>query len=258
MRQNGKVLTLRTLSKNNIWDIQENDVFRLLEMSRRDIDFRENLHRYQDIIKSAFDVEEIKVDNPKIVEKYKERGFNVGLAYSNDDMKVRWAIKKRPIKRVTDLTHENINCISAANLIEILGRNFGGGWDSLSQGTKDIIFKGFEISTTTLPKDRLHKVGGMYDKKMNDGYDVLEVQKGTWVEAVFAKKKVDTLTIKGPNVSGIMDDSDGLFDNGAEGQYNETYNNDMTEESYRTTYDTEDAEDLNIEAEDVTDDDDMY
>ena len=29
----------------------------------------------------------------------------------------------------------------------------------------------------------------MYEKKLNDGFEVLEVTKGTWVEAIFAKVK---------------------------------------------------------------------
>ena len=91
--------------------------------------------------------------------------------------------------RVTDLTYENIRHISAAKLVEVLDRNFGGGWDSLSQSVQDIILSGFDISTTTLPKDRLHKKGGMYEKKVEDGFDVLEVEKGGWVEAIFAKVK---------------------------------------------------------------------
>ena len=41
----------------------------------------------------------------------------------------------------------------------------------------------------TLPKDRLHKKGGMYEKKVEDGFEVLEVPKGGWVEAIFAKLK---------------------------------------------------------------------
>ena len=32
----------------------------------------------------------------------------------------------------------------------------------------------------------------MYEKKMADGYEVLEVEKGTWVEAIFAKLKPET------------------------------------------------------------------
>ena len=78
----------------------------------------------------------------------------------------------------------------------MLDRNFGGGWDSLSQSVQDIILSGFDISTTTLPKDRLHKKGGMYEKKVNDGFEVLEVEKGGWVEAIFAKLKPEQEKIK--------------------------------------------------------------
>ena len=56
-----KSLTLKTLNKSNIWDVQENDVFRMLESAEKDADIKENLRHYLDIIKSAFDVEEIKV-----------------------------------------------------------------------------------------------------------------------------------------------------------------------------------------------------
>ena len=33
------------------------------------------------------------------------------------------------------------------------------------------------------------KEGGFYEKKVKDGYEVLEVEKGGWVEAIFAKRK---------------------------------------------------------------------
>lgn len=87
------------------------------------------------------------------------------------------------------MTYENIRHISATKLIEVLERNFGGGWESLPQSIQDIIQSGFDISTTTLPKDRLHKPGGLYEKKMDDGFEVLEIPKGTWTEAIFAKAK---------------------------------------------------------------------
>ena len=89
------------------------------------------------------------------------------LEQVDENTKMKWAIKKRPIMRVTDLTYENIRHISATKLLEVIDRNFGGGWDSLSQSIQDIIESGFDISTTTLPQDRLKKVGGMYDKKIN-------------------------------------------------------------------------------------------
>jgi len=184
-----KALTLKTLTKSSVWDVQENDIFRMWEGADKDAEVKDNLRHFVDIIRSAFMIEEIKGDSSILKTKYEKQGYKVGYVRLDEDKKVTWAIKKRPIMRVTDLTYENIRHISAAKLMEVLDRNFGGGWDSLSQSIKDIIESGFDISTTTLPKDRLHKKGGMYEKKVEDGFDVLEVPKGTWVEAIFAKVK---------------------------------------------------------------------
>ena len=154
--------------------------------------------------------------------------------------------------RVTDLTYENIRHITAAKLIEVLDRNFGGGWDSLSQSIQDIIESGFDISTTTLPKDRLHKKGGMYEKKVADGYEVLEVSKGTWVEAIFAKLKPETFKPRMKFDKHISDED--LEDEDADVEIEDTYNrpdeddveleepnddDDITEDNYRTTFEIE-------------------
>lgn len=266
MRQQ-KVLTLKTLNKSNVWDIQENDVFRMWEATEKEADLKDNARHYVDIIRSAFEIEEVKVDRPEVIAKYEERGFKVGFVKIDDNTKVKWAIKKRPILRVTDLTYENIHHISASKLLEVIERNFGGGWDSLSQSIQDIIERGFDISTTTLPKDRLHKPGGMYEKKINDGYEVLEIEKGTWVEAIFAKERpelyhakmkyesTEQLPEESP-VSPEDEEEDVVVDD----HYNDPEDEDdafdedkLTEESYRTTYD-EDPESLDLEASEMSDD----
>lgn len=46
-----KALTLKTLNKSNIWDVQENDVFRMLEAAEKDADIKDNIRHYVDIIK---------------------------------------------------------------------------------------------------------------------------------------------------------------------------------------------------------------
>ena len=35
----------------------------------------------------------------------------------------------------------------------------------------------------------MHRVGGLIDKRRADGYEVLEIARGTWIEAVFLKFK---------------------------------------------------------------------
>ena len=261
-----KTLTLKTLTKSNVWDVQENDIFRLWEGAEKDADINDNVRHYMDIIRSAFSIEEVLVDRPEVIKKYEDRGCHVGMI-KVDDVQKKYAIKKKPIPRVTDLTYENIHHITAAKLIEVLERNFGGGWESLSQSIRDIIESGFDISTTTLPKDRLKKPGGMYEKKLADDFEVLEIPKGSWVEAIFAKAKP---IVERPKTKFSIDDEDDEhgsdLDNEdedlpeVEDDYNkmdddeDEYDEDkLTEESYRTTFDTT-PEDLEL-AEDVVDDD---
>lgn len=272
MKKGKKTLTLKTLSKSNVWGIQENDVFRMWEAAEKDADLKDNARHYMDVIKSAFDVEEIKIDKPEVVKKYEERGFKTGSIRMEDNTKVKLAIKKHPIMRVTDLTSENIRHLSAAKIIEVLNRNFGGGWESLSQSVKDIIESGFEVSTTILPKDRLHKKGGMYDKKVEEGFEVLEIEKGTWVEAIFVKEKPETEKTYAKNEEEKLltdaseelseDEEEDEEDNSIlieedykdEDEDDDSFDEDkLTEESYRTTFET-DNDELNMEAESLGDD----
>ncbi len=112
----------------------------------------------------------------------------------------------------------------------------------------------------------------MYEKKVNDGYEVLEITKGSWIEAIFAKAKPE---LEKPRYKSEFDednkkakiyndedeDEDDDLDNDTEDVVNDyddddddSYDEDkLTEESYRTTFET-DPEDLNMAAEDVAED----
>lgn len=260
-----KTVTLKTLTKSNVWDLQENDVFRMWEAAEKDADLKDNMRRYTDIIRSAFEVEDVKVDKPEIIKKIEARSFKVGTIRTDGDNKKKIAIKKRSIMRVTDLTYENIRHISAAKLIEVLDRNFGGGWDSLPQSIQDIIQRGFDISTTTLPADRLHKPGGLYEKLVGDGYEVLEIPKGSWTEAIFAKEKpimeeqhaslFDDDTLESSYQDNDDEDADSKADRHQDDDDDDDAFDDdkLTEESYRTTYETS-PDELNYEAEEISDD----
>ena len=251
-----KSVNLKTLSKGSVWDIQENDVFRMLGAIEKDTEARENIRHYLDIVRSAFMIEELKDDEKTTKARYAKQGYKVGSVKMGDDNKIIIAIKKRPIVRVTDLTYENIRHITAAKLLEVIDRNFGGGWDSLSQSIQDIIESGFDISTTTLPKDRLHKKGGMYEKKVADGYEVLEVAKGSWVEAIFAKLKPETIKPR------MTFDTHGEEDEDADVEVEDNYNapdeddveveepndDEINEDNYRTTFTIEESGDEDAES----------
>ncbi len=261
MRQSNK-LTLKTLTKSSVWDIQENDVFRLWESAEKDADLKDNMTHYLDVLRSAFTIEEVKIDRQEVISKYEARGFKVGLVRIDDNSRAKWAIKKKPISRITDLTYENISHISATKLIEVLEHNFGGGWESLPQSIQDIILSGFDISTTTLPTSRLKRPGGLYQKKVDDGYEVLEIAKGNWTEAIFAKAKpqIDKFKLKADEEVAAMsfdaekdpdsDEEPDTHGHGLDDDDDDPYDDDkLTEESYRTTYETspEDLEKLAAE-----------
>lgn len=267
MKRQGKTLSLKTLTKSNVWDIQENDVFRLWAQAERDADLKDNERHFLEVIKSAFTVEEIKVDKGEVIRKYEERGCKVGQVRLDENTTVKWAIKKKNIIRINDLSKDNIHHISARKLIEVLERNFGGGWESLPQAVQDIIQSAFEISTTTLPTERLKKPGGLYEKKLNDGFEVLELTKGSWTEAIFVKElskfeeetlggfdddadimKINSKLLDNSDLDDDLPDEDSLLDD-------DTFDEDkLTEESYHTTFDAN-SEELDIEDEDVSDDD---
>ena len=252
-------LSIKAVTKNSVWDIQENDVIRMWEAATKDAEVKESIQHYLDIFKSAFLIEEIKEEVPAVRKSYEKRGYKVMDIKFEENLKFTWAIKKRPIMRVTDLSYENIRHISAAKLLEVIDRNFGGGWDSLSQSIQDIILSGFDISTTTLPKDRLHKKGGMYDKKVEDGFDVLEVSKGGWIEAIFAKLKPEEEKIRmvfsdkadGDEEEGEDDDDadveveDNYSSHDEEDEVQDPKDDEITEDNYSTMMDlgSDDPED---------------
>ena len=304
MKENKKI-TLRSLTKGNVWDLQENDIFALWSKPEKEDEISERGSHYMDIVRTAFDVEEIKVPKREVIEKYEERGMKVGVLYLRGEpvkkdrsadkdkpkrgrakearesaeiehdiiqtqkpQKVKepvYAIRKRPITKVTDLSYENIHHISAAKLLDIIDRNFGGGWDSLNQGVKDIILSAFDISTTTTPKERLHKPGGLYQIKVEDGYEVLEIEKGGWVEAIFAKVKPKAIKLKmsfdeeNKNRNGYDGDDSDEDVEVRDDYYKQDEDDDdidedsLTEESYRTTVE-ENPDDLSLDdADEISD-----
>ena len=83
-----KVITLKTLTKSSVWEVQENDVFRLWEAAEKDNDLKDNQRKYLDTIRSAFEMEKITVDRPEVLDKLTERGFKIGT-FRIDDQNVK-------------------------------------------------------------------------------------------------------------------------------------------------------------------------
>lgn len=175
------------LNANNIWDLDEFAIADAWEKEREEEDFSISEPKLLNTIRLAYEVVHYNPNDERDVAKYENGGW-AKFSHCHEG-KGCVAIRRKAIERITDLSYENIKHISTGMLLELIDRNFGGGWDSIALAVRDIIESGFEISTTQLPASRIHAPGGTLEKKVAQGFDVLEIPKGTWVEAIFAKKK---------------------------------------------------------------------
>ena len=253
------------LNANNIWDLDEFAIAEAWERNREEQDFSISEAKLLNTIRLAFEIVHYNPEDERAVEKYENGGW-AKLTHCKEE-KGCVAIRRKAIERITDLSYENIRHISTAMLLELIDRNFGGGWDSLNQGVKDIILSAFDISTTTTPKERLHKPGGLYEIKVEDGYEVLEIEKGSWTEAIFAKVKPKAIKLKmsfdaeSKNKDGYDGDDSDEDVEVRDDYYKQDEDDDdidddsLTEESYRTTVE-EDPDDLSLDdADEISDDD---
>lgn len=181
------VESILDLNANNVWDLSDYQIGELWERDRKEEDFSTSEDKLLNIIRLAFEVVHYNVDDPRDVKKYESGGW-VKICHHNPARGVV-AIRRKSITRISDLSYENIRHISAPELLSLLEANFGSGWESLSLQIRDVIETGFDISTTQLPTSRIHTPGGTLSKKVAQGFDVLEIPRGTWTEAIFAKKK---------------------------------------------------------------------
>lgn len=175
------------LNTNNVWNLTEEQVAGLWERDRQQEDFASSEEKLLNVIRLCFEVVHYNPNDEREAKKYEKDGW---VHFSRcDERKGRVALRRKYIQRITDLSYENVKHITAAMLLELIDRNFGGGWDSIPLSIKDIIESSFEISTTQLPTSRIHAKGGTLERKVEQGFEVLEIEKGTWTEAIFAKKK---------------------------------------------------------------------
>ena len=99
----------------------------------------------------------------------------------------------------------------------------------------------------------------MYEKKVDDGFEVLEVPKGTWVEAIFAKLKPEAEKPRLKLESRIdeegedyeIEDTYNRPDEDDDDEIEDPKDEDITEENYSTmmeidTDPDEEAEDLSV------------
>ena len=254
-RKEPKIESVLDLNSSNVWTVDAIEIAKLWEEDKVEEDFRNSEDKILNIIRLCFEVVHYNPDDSREKAKYENGEWAV---FSHVDAKRgHVAIRKKDIKRISDLSYENVKYISSSLLLELIDRNFGGGWDSIQLSLKDIIESGFEVSTTTLPTNRLHSPGGTYERKLAAGFDVLEVPKGNWTEAIFAKKKepVEKLRYQsearydedGNLIKDLLDD-DAPLPVDDDDEVDETYYSSYSEEAAKKSEEEdEDMGGLNVE-----------
>lgn len=175
------------LNSGNIWGVSAEEIMEMWENDLKDEDFCHSEEKVLNVMRQAFELNHYDKTDERENQKYKGEEYVILPSSKGENLAV--AIRKKGIRQITDLSYENIKHVTATELLALIERNFGGGWDSISLSIRDIIETAFDISTTTLPASRIRAKGGTLERKVADGYEVLEIAKGTWVEAIFAKKR---------------------------------------------------------------------
>lgn len=182
--------SISTLTKGNVWDVDVDGIYKMLLEGRRTIHWAENRTKYMNIIRPVFDIEFINKSNQKLVASLEESKFKIfSYPTSADDTVNAIAIRKHEIKKITDLTMENIWHLSPADVLDLIRRNLGTGWKGLPLPIQDIIESAFYVDSSTLPQAAMHRKGGIIDRRKASGYEALEIARGTWIEAIFLKEK---------------------------------------------------------------------
>lgn len=206
MRQRTR-LSLDDLNKSNIWTITPSELSQMIiDAKKKRDEFAENEKHYMNIIRTVFDIQYLKREEANRMDQLENTGFEI-FSTPDENGNNAIAIRKHPIKKVTDLTMENIIHLEPWEVLELISNNMGTGWKGLPLAIQDIIESAFFVDCTIMPAKTMRKEGGIIDRRKDDGYEVLEIERGTWIEGIFMKPKprVEKVHID----YSINDDEDG-------------------------------------------------
>ena len=207
MKENTKKITIDSLTKGNIWTLSEAELNRIIIDGKKRDDYDEYESHYMNIIRPVFDIQLLDREDEKKVAELEALHFEI-FSYPNDGQNNAMAIRKRPIKKITDLTLENIYHLEASEVLELIENNLGTGWKGLPLSIQDIIESAFYVDCSVLPEYAMHRKGGIVDRRKDDGYDVLELVRGTWIEGIFIKAKPRVEKPKFETSSSLDEDGD--------------------------------------------------
>ncbi len=239
-------MTLDDLTKGNIWTVTESELANMLIDGKKAEDYKEMQAHYMNVIRTVFDLQFIDRKDEDLTRRFEQQGYEI-FSYPCEEEEEgpdAIAIRKRPIRKIGDLTLENIRHIEAADVLELIRNNMGTGWKGLSLSIQDIIESAFYVDYTALPEATMHRAGGILDRRREDGYEALEIVRGAWIEAIFLKPKPKVEKIKIDYSFRDSDDDD----------------KDLDDESYDDDQEDKDDDDFADDPEDSTpnrDDDDF-
>lgn len=181
--------SIASLTKGNVWATDADEIYEMLLEGRRTEHWAENQVHYMNIIKPVYDVQFVNREESGKVAKLEAVGYKVYPYPAHKDQHDCIALRKREIRKITDLTMENVLHLSAQEILHLIEENMGTGWKGLPLAIQDIILTGFYVDSSELPAAAMHRAGGIIDRRKADGYEVLEIVRGTWIEAIFIKFK---------------------------------------------------------------------
>lgn len=188
MKQKTK-LSLDDLDKSNVWTVSPVELSQMIINARKKKDdYAENEKHYMNVIKTVFDIQYLKRDDINKMNQLEDMGYEV-FSTTDVDGYNAVAIRKHPIKKVTDLTLENIQHLEAWEVLDLIAHNMGTGWKGLPLAIQDIIESAFFVDCTVMPELTMRKPGGIIDRRKDDDYEVLELERGGWIEGIFMKPK---------------------------------------------------------------------
>ena len=183
-----KHLKIEDLNKGNVWSLSENDIHQMLLDGKKQENYADNEAHYMNIIRPVFDILYINRADEEKVAELEAQQYDI-FSTPNEGENNAIAIKKRQIIRVNDLTLENVAHLMPEEILNLLEKNMGTGWQGLPLAIQDIIESAFYVDCAVLPAYAMHRAGGIVERRKADGYFVLEVPRGNWIEGVFIKPK---------------------------------------------------------------------
>ena len=85
--------SLKSLTKSSVWDVQENDIIRMIETGVKDPEIKESLRHYIDIIRCAFEILDLKDVSPQQKKAYGKQGYKVCEVKADDDHTYVWGLR---------------------------------------------------------------------------------------------------------------------------------------------------------------------